>query len=431
MNKQEIIQITSLSSTGEGVGTLKGLKIFVEGALPGEAVSCEITKRKRNYAKGHLLSILSASPERTEPICPLFGKCGGCQVMHLQYPAQLALKRQRIVDALERIGGFDKPSVLPCFPSPTSLGYRNKIQLPVVWDNNKKTIGLYRKGSHEIIPLERCFIQCPKGEEILALIKKRLALSSVRYVLIRNAFFNDEALVILVTDGRFSDEMQIFSEELLHAHPLIKGVVETVNKNKDNVILGKTFRTRAGRPYLIEHLLNKKFKISASSFFQINSAQTERLYEKVLSFVDIQPNEIVWDAYCGVGTLALFAADKASHVFGVECVASAIENAMENAQLNNATNCTFICGLAEKMVDQIDADIVFLNPPRKGCEKRLLELLCRSKPNKIIYISCDPATLARDLAILTPSYHLENIQPFDMFPQTMHVETIVKLTRSQ
>ncbi|MCC5832436.1 MAG: 23S rRNA (uracil(1939)-C(5))-methyltransferase RlmD [Chlamydiales bacterium] len=427
MNEDHTIHITSLSSTGEGIGALEGLKVFIEGALPGETVSVELTKRKKNYAKGRLLSILDASPERTEPICPLFGECGGCQVMHLQYPAQLALKRQRVLDALERIGGFKEPQVLSCLPSPTSIGYRNKIQLPVVWDQEKKTIGMFRKKSHEIIPIDRCFIQCSQGEEILTLISKRLTIPSVRYVLIRNAIFNDEALVVLVTDGRFPQEIQDFGKELLDAHPLIKGVVETVNTRRDNVILGKTFHTLAGRPYLIEQLLDKKFKLSAAAFFQVNPAQTEHLYEKALLLADIRSDETVLDAYCGVGTLALFAADHARHVFGVECVPSAIENAIENATLNEVSNCTFTCGFVEKMIESFDTDVVFLNPPRKGCASSLLDALLNKRPKKIVYISCDPGTLARDLSHLAVSYQLSGIQPFDMFPQTMHVETVVKL----
>lgn len=431
MHTNHIVHITSLSSTGEGVGSIEGLKVFVEGALPGEAVSVELIKRKKNYAKGRMLSILNTSPERTNPICPLFGECGGCQVMHLQYPAQLALKKQRVVDALERIGGFSKPQVLPCLPSPTSIGYRNKLQLPVIWDHEKKIIGMYRKKSHEIIPIERCLIQSPQVEEVFSLISKRLNIPSVRYVLIRNAIFNDEALVVFVTDGRFAEEIQEFGKRLYEASPLIKGVVETVNTRKDNVILGKTFHTLAGRPYLIEWLLEKQFKLSAAAFFQVNPAQTERLYEKALAYADIQPNETVLDAYCGVGTLALFAADRARHVFGVECVVSAIENAIENAQLNHVSNCTFTCGLMEKMIKQFDTDVVFLNPPRKGCERTLLDALLKKQPKKIVYISCDPATLARDLSYLSEFYQLKEIQPLDMFPQTMHVETVVSLKLSK
>lgn len=424
-----IVTITALSSTGEGIGTLNGLKVFIDGALPGEEIDVEITEQKKNYAKGRLLSIIRSSPERTEPICPLFGECGGCQIMHLQYPAQLVLKRQRVKDSLKRIGGLENCEVFPCLPSPFSIGYRNKIQLPIIWDHEKKTIGMYRKKSHEIIPLKRCHIQCPQGEEILQLITKRLTIPSVRYVLVRNAVFNDEALVLLVTDGRFSDRLYSFARELTQIHPLIKGVVETVNTREDNVILGKAFRTLAGRPFLIERLLNKTFKLSPSAFFQVNPAQTELLYEKALAFAGIESHDIVLDAYCGVGTLALFAADKARHVFGVECVLPAIENAIENSALNGSTNCTFTCGLAEKMIDRYDPTIVFLNPPRKGCDLLLIQALLKKMPKRIIYISCDPATLARDLALLSASYEIKAVQPFDMFPQTMHVETVVKLER--
>lgn len=424
----QVVQITSITSTGEGVGTCDGLKVFVEGALPNETVSIEITEKKKSYAKGKLLTILSPSSERTEPLCPIFGACGGCQIMHLEYSAQLALKQQRVLDAMLRIGKFDRPHVLPCLPSPNSLGYRNKIQLPLIWNGEKKTIGMYRKQSHEIIPIVRCFIQCPPGEEILRLLIQQLDIPSVRYVLIRNAIFNEEALVILVTDGGFPAKIQEFGERFLTAHPQIKGVVETVNKRDDNTILGKTFKTLAGRPYLIERLLDKKFKLSAASFFQVNPPQTERLYKKALEYADIQPHETVLDAYCGVGTLAIFAADKAKHVFGVECVAQAIENAKENTRLNHSNNCTFSCGVVEKMIGKFNADLVFLNPPRKGCEQIVLNTLLIKKPKKIIYISCDPATLARDLSFLSPSYQINEIQPFDMFPQTMHVETIVKLT---
>lgn len=425
-----IIQITALSSTGEGIGTLNGLKVFVDGALPGEAVSIEITKKQKTYAKGKLIEILSPSPMRTTPICPLFGTCGGCQVMHLQYPAQLNLKRQRVIDALMRIGGFTSPHVLPCLPSPSSLGYRNKIQLPVVWENGSKTIGLYRKKSHDIVPIDQCFIQCPQGEEIFNLIKSRLTNTSVRYVLIRNAVFNDEALVIFVTDGSQTEALKKFGDELMRANPLIKGVVESVNRRHTNAILGRTFRPLAGRPYLTEKLLGKTFKLSASAFFQVNSAQTEHLYQKALDFAGITPKDTVLDAYCGVGTLALFAADTAKHVFGIECVAPAIENAIENAQINKQSNCTFTCGQTEKLIHQFPADIVLLNPPRKGCDPKVIETLLETLPQKIVYVSCDPATLARDLKLLAPTYSIKKILPVDMFPQTMHVETIALAVKS-
>lgn len=425
-----IVTITSLNSEGAGVATVEGKKVFVEGALPGESVLIKITEQKKSYAKGNVLSLLSPSYERTEPLCPLFGECGGCQLMHLQYPAQLEQKRKRVEEALYRIGRFENLEVLPCVPSPFSLGYRNKIQLPVVWESGKKTIGLYRKKSHEVIPLKQCLIQCSQGEEILNLINEKLTLPTVRHVLIRNAIFREEALVIFVTSGSFSKELKKFAQELMRANTLIKGVVENLNTRSDNVVLGPKFRLLAGRPYIYETLLKKTFKISPSAFFQVNGAQAEKLYEKALQLAEIKANETILDAYCGVGGFALFAADVAKKAYGIECVAHAIADAIENARLNHLSNCTFICGKAEEVIHELKAiDTVFLNPPRKGCDSELLYALIKKEPKKIIYISCDPATLARDLAILNSAYEIDTIQPFDMFPQTSHVETVVRLQR--
>ena len=430
MSSIATIRIDSLSSTGEGVGTIDGMKVFVEGALPGETVSIHITENKKTYAKAELVEIVTPSFDRTEPVCPLFGTCGGCQIMHLQYPAQLLFKKQRVSDALKRIGGFQDLNILPCLPSPSSLGYRNKIQLPIVWDHGKKTIGLYRKQSHEIIPLKKCFIQCPQGEEIRSLISEKLNIAAVRYTLIRNAVFQDEALVIFVTTGHFSKELKTFAEELMESNSLIKGVVENLNPRNNNVILGPTFRLLAGRPYIYEKLLNKTFKISPSAFFQVNPAQSENLYSKALELAAIEPHEAVLDAYCGVGALALFASDTARRVFGTECVSSAVADAIENARLNHCQACSFLCGPAEELIHQLPMmNTVFLNPPRKGCDPKLIQALLKKKPLKIVYISCDPATLARDLAALHPLYRIDIVQPIDMFPQTMHVETVVRLTR--
>lgn len=430
MSSRTTVTINSLSSTGEGVGSLDGMKVFVDGALPDETVTIQITQRKKTYAKADLVEVLSPSCDRTTPICPLFGTCGGCQIMHLQYPAQLLVKKQRVADALKRIGGFHDLEILPCLPSPCSLGYRNKIQLPIVWDHGKKTVGLYRKESHEIIPLKKCFIQCPQGEEIRSLISEKLTIPAVRYTLIRNAVFQDEALVIFVTTGHFSKELKKFAEELMESNSLIKGVVENLNARSDNVILGPTFRLLAGRPYIYEKLLNKTFKISPSAFFQVNPAQAENLYAKALELAEIQTHETVLDAYCGVGALALLAADTSDKVFGTECVPSAVADAIENARLNHQESCSFLCGPAEELIQRFSVlDTVFINPPRKGCDPAFIQALLQKKPLKLVYISCDPATLARDLAALSPAYRVDIVQPVDMFPQTMHVETIVRLTR--
>lgn len=423
-----MITIHALSSMGEGIGTLPNdrLKIFVDGTLPQEKAEIEISELKKNYAKGRLISLATPSPDRISPPCPYFGQCGGCQIMHLSYPGQLQIKRERVIEALKRIGHLEYPQVRPCLPSPTSFNYRNKIQLPVKWTGTTKEIGLYRKESHDLIPIEHCLIQSQIGEEILTLLHQKLQQTSVRYILIRTAFFTQEALVIFITDGSQTQELEHLGKELMKSHPFIKGVLENVNQREDNIILGKSFKSLIGRPYIYEKLLGMTFKISPDAFFQINPLQTEHLYKTALEFANLNDQEIVVDAYCGVGTLALLAAPRAKQSIGIECVARAIEDAQTNASLNSSQNCTFYLGFAEKRLDLLKgADCIFLNPPRKGCSPDLLKVV---NSKKIVYISCDPATLARDLALLSSQYQIDAVQPLDMFPQTMHVETVVKLS---
>lgn len=406
--------INSLGASGEGVGTLEnGMKVFVDGALPGEEVEITLLEQKKTYAKAKLEKILSPSKQRTKPVCPLFGTCGGCQIMHLNYEAQLAIKQQRVIDALERIGKIKNPPVAPTKPSPMPLHYRNKIQLPIAGG----LIGLYQKASHDIIDVPECYIHCEPGEEIYHWIRKHLNSPSVRTLYLRSALFNEETVVTLITDG--SDNLLPFAKKLMERHPRVVGVVENINKAQTNVLLGKTFRTLLGRPHLFEKIGGKTFKIAPNSFFQVNPWQATLLFEEAIKLAQIQPHETVLDAYTGVGTFALFAADFAKEVRGIECIPEAIANAKENAKLNGITNCHFQVGKAHAE----KADITFLNPPRKGCDPSVLKSL---SSKKIIYISCDPATLARDLAQLS-NYRIQVIQPFDLFPQTTHVETLVAL----
>ncbi|NGX61687.1 MAG: 23S rRNA (uracil-C(5))-methyltransferase RlmCD [Chlamydiae bacterium] len=423
------VGIDNLNSSGEGLCSLNGLKVFVGGALPGEEVRIEVTTRKKTYAKGKLLEVLSPSKDRNDPICPVFGECGGCQIMHLKYQAQLEQKRERVSQALSRIGGWKDHSVLPCLPSPDPLSYRNKIQLPVVWNQRNKRIGLYRKRSHEIIPIEKCYIHCPQGEALFSSIREELSSPSVRYVLIRSGIFRNESLVIFVTDGSESSQLKLFAQKLMDSFSFLVGAVENIHKRPGNVILGPKNSLLAGRSYLFEKLLGKTFKVSPNAFFQVNSAQAEVLYAKALELAQIEKNETLLDAYCGVGTLSILAAEKAKKVIGVESVAPAILDARENASINKTQNVEFFCSEIEKKIRHLpDFEIVLLNPPRKGCDPSLLESLKAKQPRKIIYISCDPATLARDLRILSSHYTLKTVQPVDMFPQTMHVETIAQLS---
>lgn len=419
------LKIHGLGSGGEGVGYHDGYAVFVDGALPGEEVKVQLIKCQKRHGQGKLLSLLNSSPDRVEPVCPLFGKCGGCQLMHLRYEKQLEMKRQRVIDALSRIAKISC-EVAPCLSSPSALAYRNKIQLPV----KEKKLGLYAASSHDLVEIEKCYIHCPMGEEIYQKIKGIIELSEIalRHVLIKSAVNTGEALVILVTD--YGVEIHELAQKIMRAHPQIKGVVQNVHEGPENVILGKTYQVLAGQGYVQEKLSHLLFKISPASFFQVNPSQAERLYAKALEMAGLTGKETVLDAYCGVGALSLFFAKSAKKVIGIEVVPQAIEDAKENAKQNGIENVTFICQPAEKWTETVKGvDVVLVNPPRKGCELSFLKKMVSLTPKRIIYISCDPATLARDLGCLSNlGYKIDEVQPFDLFPQTAHVESVVRLS---
>ncbi len=356
--------IEDLTSNGEGVGSVDGKKVFVDGALPGEEVEIELTENRKRFAKAKLKRIVRPSPHRVDPICPLFGTCGGCQLMHLSYPEQLNWKRKRVHDALTRIGGL-KVEVAECTASPDQLGYRNKIHL--------HQGGFHKRHSHEIVPVDRCYIHNELGEKSLPLTK------------------NSTEAIIRTANGEVLVE--------------IDGV--------------------CNRPFIIEQLGSLRFKIGPRDFFQVNPKQAYQLYRHAIGSATLGK---VLDAYCGVGTLSLFAAKHSKEVLGIEVVESAVESAKENARLNGIENVVFKCGKVEKLLPKLGSfDTIFLNPPRGGVEPQVVEALLKTPPKRLIYISCDPATLARDLKLLGQKFVIEEVIPFDMFPQTIHVETLVNL----
>lgn len=444
LNQELTLKIHNLGNGGEGVGSYEGYTLFVDGALPGEFVRVRLVQRQKKFGRAQLLSILEASPDRVEPPCPLFGKCGGCQLMHLNYAKQLLSKQQKVIDAFSRIGKIDASRIAPCLPSPNPLRYRNKIQLPVRQGKEGLVLGLYAKSSHDLVEVDHCYIHCPIGEKVFARLQQLLKTSTVtaydpktglgelRHVLIKSALRTQEVLVIFVTTSEESStELQEAAKQLFVSGLGIKGVVHNINKRHDNVILGRKFQTLLGVDFIHEKLGALQFKVSPQSFFQVNPAQAELLYAKALEFAALTGTEVVLDAYCGVGTLSLFLAKRAKQVIGIECVPEAIQNAKENGQLNGIENVSFVCALSEEYIKTASkVDVVVLNPPRQGCETSLLKSLSQLLPQTIVYISCDPATLARDLSHLVSfGYHVEEAQPFDMFPQTAHVETVVKLRR--
>jgi 23S rRNA (uracil1939-C5)-methyltransferase len=447
MNKPQIGQIISLpihglGSSGEGVGYFDGFTVFVDGALPQEMVEAQMVHSQKRYGSARLLSVVQPSQDRILPPCKLFGRCGGCQLMHLSYNKQLEVKRQRVVEALARIGKiFDAP-VLPCIASPSTLSYRNKIQLPTRKGERGMEMGLYARGSHDLVEVSHCPIHCSLGDQIyqtLTTLLRRFPIEpydvmtgegELRHLLIKTAVHTKEVLVIFVTNQKVSPLIaQIAQAVMLECAPHVKGVVHNLHQERDNVILGSVYEVLEGSGTIREHLCGLDFKISPASFFQVNPYQAAFLYLKALEYAELRGDETVLDAYCGVGTLSLIFARSAKKVIGVEWVAEAIEDALENRSLNQIDNVDFICASSESFIRSLSSvDVVLLNPPRKGCEPSFLEGIGRLLPKKLIYISCDPATLARDLAhLVSLGYRVKEVQPFDMFPQTAHVESVVIL----
>lgn len=446
-NIKDTIELTieRLGIHGEGIGYLNGYTFFIEGALPGEKISATIKETKPKYGTAVLKEILLPSPDREKPICPLFDRCGGCQIMHLRYQKQLEIKRQRVIDALERIGHFKGIDVASCLPSPRDFAYRNKMQLPVkTSESGTLRIGLNARGTHDLVDVDHCFIHNSLGQKVyddLILILKNSSLSAydemtgkglLRHVILKSSIATEAVLVVLVTNGD-SPLLKPLAEEIMRVNSLVKGVVQNINTGRHNVVLGRDNKLLAGIDRIEETICGLKFNISATSFFQVNPWQAENLYNLAIEMADLQPDYTVLDAYCGVGTLSLISASKAKKVIGIEQVREAIDDAIHNAQANHIDNAEFLCGSVEEMIGNLPRfDVAFLNPPRKGCEGRVLQELSRRAISKIVYISCDPATLARDLALLAQEgYKIQKVQPVDMFPQTAHVETTVLLTRLQ
>lgn len=435
------VAIHGIGSNGEGVGSCNGYTVFIDGALPNETVEARLIECQKRYGRAQLLKIEKPSSDRIEPPCQLFGKCGGCQLMHLSYPKQLEIKRQRVIDAMMRIGKLDKVHVESCLPSPLELGYRNKIQLPVKQNGARVALGLYERSSHRLVELEKCPIHCSLGEEAYSGVRPIIQRSGIsaydsgtgkgelRHVLIKSALRTQETLVLLVTNGHPTPLLSRIAEELIASCPWVKGVVHNRHTGPDNVILGNEYSVLKGSGSITESLGDLSFKISPASFFQINPAQAERLYAKVLELAELGGEETVLDAYCGVGTLTLSFARHVKNAIGVECVPEAVADAQDNAQRNGIGNARFVLADASMFISTLTSvDLILLNPPRKGCDPSFLDAIGRLSPKKLIYISCDPATLARDLRILgTFGYKTDLIQPFDMFPQTAHVECVAKL----
>lgn len=512
-NDEVVIDIIGMNHDGEGVGRAEGYTLFVQGALPGEKVRVKVLKTKKQYGYAKLMELVQASKSRTSAPCPIYDQCGGCQLQHMDYAAQLEWKRQLVVDNLERIGklrvrsegaegtgvagaegedtramgvtgageahaelgvhdeassastridemvdekvGFNSSSasnegivVRPTLGMSEPWRYRNKSQVPIGVTEGGLVGGFYARGSHRIVDMETCLIQHEQNDAVVSRVKaigRRLGITAydeetgqglLRHVVVKIGFATKEMMIVLVTNGERIPHADQWIAAIREELPAVVSICQNVNTRKTNVIFGDITRVLWGREVIHDYIGDVKFAISARSFYQVNPAQTEILYGKTVEYAGLTGNETVIDAYCGIGTISLFLAQHAKKVYGVEIVNEAIEDARANAELNGITHVEFEVGASEDVIPRwkeqgVEADVIVVDPPRKGCDPRLLETILEMKPERVVYVSCNPSTLARDLRVLEDGgYQTVEVTPVDMFPHTVHVESVALLMRN-
>ena len=444
------LKIEDCGIDGEGIGKADGFTVFVKDAVIGDTVRAKIMKAKKNYGYGRLEEIITPSPDRVEPKCQFARQCGGCQLQALSYEKQLEFKTSKVRGHLERIGGFTDIPMEKILGMDQPFHYRNKAQFPVGKSKDGRIItGFYAGRTHSIIENRDCALGVTRNKEVLDRViahmekfhiqpyDENTGKGLVRHVLIRYGFFTDEMMVCLIINGEKLPGEEALVKSLRQI-PEAVSVMVNVNKKRNNVILGEKVRLLWGQPYITDKIGEISYQISPLSFFQVNPYQTGRLYGKALEYAQLSGNETVWDLYCGIGTISLFLAQKAKMVRGVEIIPAAIENAKENACLNGFDNTEFFVGKAEEVLPEQfartgeRADVIVVDPPRKGCDETLLSTIIEMQPDRVVYVSCDSATLARDLKYLCErGYELKKVCPVDMFPNTVSVETVVLLSHKK
>jgi len=452
-NDEIELQITDLGTEGEGIGKTGAFTWFIKDAIPGDKIKAVVTKVGKTYGFARLKEITVPGADRIKPACQIAKRCGGCVLQEMNYASQLKFKENKVKNALERIGGFrldeGETEFFPVIGMENPFRYRNKAQVPVGKNRNGKCVaGFYAGRTHCIVPCDDCLLGPEENRDILKTVlffmdeyhidpyDEESHAGLVRHVLIRKGFSTGEIMVCLVINGRKLPYADTLCERLSR-FPGMKTVVLNINTDRTNVILGKETAVLSGPGYIEDLLGGIRFRISAQSFYQVNPVQTEKLYGKAAEYAALTGKETVWDLYCGIGTISLFLSKMAEKVCGVEIVPQAIDDARENADRNGIKNVRFFTGKAEEVLpEQVEknkarADVIVVDPPRKGCDGRCLETMLQMRPERIVYVSCDPATLARDLKILCAdgTYGLKKVQPVDLFPQTGHVETVVLMSR--
>ena len=453
-NDEFTVVIEDMGIDGAGIGKVDGFPLFIKDAVIGDTVRVGVTKCKKNYGYARLIEILQPSADRVEPECPYHRACGGCQIQALSYEKQLAFKQKKVENNLRRIGGFTEIPMEPIVGMDNPYHYRNKAQFPIGTDKNGAVItGFYVGRTHQIIPNRDCALGVPVNQEILNRVisymeenhitayDEKSGKGLVRHVLIRYGFTTKEIMVCLIINGNKLPKADLLVQSLRE----ISGMTSiSINKNmtKTNVILGRETEVLWGQSYITDYIGAVKYQISPVSFYQVNPVQTKKLYGLALEYAGLTGKETVWDLYCGIGTISLFLAQQAQKVYGVEIVPQAIEDAKRNAAINDITNAEFFVGKAEEVLPDFYAkeeaagrkayaDVIVVDPPRKGCDEKLLDTILAMAPPTVVYVSCDSATLARDLKILCDGgYRLEKVRTVDQFCHTTHVESVVLLTKA-
>ena len=447
VKKNEIydVEITSITHNGLGVGKIDNFPIFIKNALPGESISVKVIAIKKNFAVGKVIEIYQENEFRVKPKCSIYKDCGGCNLQHLSYLGQLKIKKDLVKEQFKRIGKLDV-EVNDCIGMENSFRYRNKTQVPFGTVNNKIVAGFYKENTHEIIDMPGCDIQDEIMDNIISYMKKiavkyeiipyneELNIGNLRHVIVRKGYITNEYMITLVTKDNDITNYEKIVNELINEFPLVKSIIQNINPLKTNTIMGDKQRVLYGEEYIFDYIGDVKFAISSRSFYQVNPVQTKKLYDIILEYAKLTGQETIIDAYCGIGTIGLYLSKQAKAIYGVEIVPDAIKDAKLNARLNNFNNAHYEVGKAEEVIkkwqkENINPDIIIVDPPRKGCDKTFLDTVINMKIPKFIYVSCDPATLARDINTLSAHYNILEIQPVDMFPQTMHVETVVLMSR--
>lgn len=449
-NKEYIVDIVDIGQGGVGIGKYEGFTVFVDGGLVQDKIKVKITKSKKNYAVGDMIEIIEKSPFRVARKCSEnLRQCGGCQIQELDYQKQLDIKTNEVKQVISRIGKLDDVVIHDTLGMEHPFRYRNKAQFPIQKKDNMPVIGFYKKKSHDLISTDECIIQHEVNDKIIKIIKTYIRAYNVsiydekthkgllRHVVTKVGFTTGEVMIVLVANGKKLPYLKELASVLKENIPGFKTLVVNVNTQKTNVILGKENIVAYGDGMIRDYIGELVFEISPLSFFQVNPLQTEVLYNKALEYANLGENDTVFDIYCGIGTISLFLAQKAKKVYGIEIVEDAIKDAKRNAKINNMDNVEFYVGKAEEVVPKMykegkRANVVVVDPPRKGCDEKVLDTIISMQPDRVVYVSCNPSTLARDLAYLNErGYKCHEIQPVDMFPHSVHVENVAWLSKEK